>query len=258
MVAVRCRGVYGHATLFAVLLSLAGGQPDGAQILPPGAAPGDMNAPSEEDKANAGMRVVESLDQRPCVNNAPDEQCIEFAGANQCEENKRWMFANCEATCKRCIDHIPFWHGGNVTHVATKKSLAALRKRDVKMLVMFHHTGGACPDCDYARPFFARVASDIKQRLPEVEVTAAVDCAKIEKSCLKLRLVSATGKLPVFRFYGDTDHWSKLSDGGKTYGTPIEANGFFALQGIIDASDKFDEELFAYEEQGDADSGKEL
>ena len=61
--------------------------------------------------------------------------------------------------------------------VRNKKALSALRKRDEKMLVMFHHTK-ACPDCTYARPFFADVARDILGRkyIPDIDVVAAVDC----------------------------------------------------------------------------------
>eukprot|EP01047_Picozoa_sp_COSAG01_P013345 COSAG01_NODE_623_length_14742_cov_22.391177_10_plen_72_part_00 len=60
----------------------------------------------------------------------------------------------------------------------SKKTLTALRKRDEKMVVMFHHAK-ACPDCAYARPFFADIARNIlsKQYISDIDVVAAVDCA---------------------------------------------------------------------------------
>jgi uncharacterized protein (DUF427 family) len=61
--------------------------------------------------------VVSETEQRPCTNTAGEEECLGFAKAGKCDENKKWMYRNCEQTCKRCVDHMPFWHGGNVTHV---------------------------------------------------------------------------------------------------------------------------------------------
>ena len=163
-------------------------------------APGSIPAPgppTAEEKAAADIRVVREKDQRPCVNTAGDEECAEFAKRGECEENKKWMSANCESVCRRCLDHMPFWHGGNVTHVAGKKALSALRKRDEKMVVMFHHEK-ACPDCNYARPFFAQIAAHIlsKTIIDDIDIVAAVDCSRTEKTCLRLNLASATVRKP--------------------------------------------------------------
>eukprot|EP01049_Picozoa_sp_SAG25_P005393 SAG25_NODE_368_length_9082_cov_5.789937_6_plen_98_part_00 len=65
-------------------------------------------------------------------------------------------------------------------------------------------------------------------------------CSKLEKSCSKLKLRSASGALPVFRFFGDSADWLKL-------GTTINPGDFYGLKGIINASDAFDEALFAYD-----------
>ena len=45
----------------------------------------------------------------------------------------------------------------------------------------------------------------------------------------------------MFRFFGDTEHWNK-------YGYRVEPQDFMGLEGLKEASEKWDEELFAYEE----------
>ena len=141
--------------------------------------------------------------------------------------------------------------GGNITHVAGKKALARLRKMDEQMVTMWHHSNLAlCKGCVYARPFFAAAAAAGKAKFPDVTVWAAIDCSKTEKTCSKMKFKSEVrvprplspapgalshsptcrrgcpgvvpdgsvslwqdGQLPVFKFFGDAEHWKTESQG---------------------------------------------
>lgn len=186
---------------------------------------------------------------------------MEYAQAGECDENKRWMHANCEKTCRRCIDHLAFWatpeDGGNITHVAGKKSLAKLRAKDQHTVIMFHHKNpGICKGCQFARPFYADACASAKEEFPDV-IFAAVDCSKLEKTCSKMQFRSEDGGLPVFKFFGESDHWKKDAKGNE--GVNLGPGGLMRpeFQGIKDAIEVYEEWMFSADAAGVDDEEEE-
>ena len=114
-------------------MRLVFGPPAGASLFPPGQIP--PGPPSADEIAAGEIRIVQDKDQNPCENKHGDEvrklrnmtsplfplgngrlltaccvkECQRFEKAGECDENKRWMSANCELACRRCLDHMPFW-----------------------------------------------------------------------------------------------------------------------------------------------------
>ena len=190
------------------------------------------------------------------------QECLEFAKAGECEENKRWMHANCEKTCRRCIDHLSFWasneDGGNITHVNSKKSLTKLRKRDEMTVVMWHHKNpGICKGCMYALPFYSDAVAAAVAEFPDI-LFAAVDCAKLEKTCSKMRFRSEDGSLPVFKFFGDAAHWKIDSKGNQ--GVDIAPAGLMkpAFAGIKQAIEDYEEWMFSADAAGVEDDSADV
>jgi hypothetical protein len=172
------------------------------------------------------------------------------------------MHANCEKTCRRCIDHLPFWatkaDGGNITHVNSKKALTKLRKRDEATIVMWHHRNlGICKGCPYAIPFYADAVAAATAEYPDIEF-AAVDCAKLEKTCSKMKFRSEDGSLPVFKFFGDAAHWKIDSKGNQ--GVDLAPGGLMKPEfgGIKLALEEYEEWMFSADAAGvEDDDGEE-
>eukprot|EP01051_Picozoa_sp_SAG22_P036840 SAG22_NODE_18061_length_294_cov_0.758974_1_plen_86_part_10 len=81
----------------------------------PGACSGCMHF--REGCQARGLRESVCLPLPRCPQN-----CAEFP-FEECEANTRWMYANCEAKCRRCVDHMQFVHGPAVTHMKGKKAI---------------------------------------------------------------------------------------------------------------------------------------
>ena len=141
---------------------------------------------------------------------------------------------------RRCVDHQRFWQG-NVTHIKTKKQLKQYKVLDQKTMAFIFHEK-ICPQCMFAKPLFGLLADSGMVDMPDVTFVA-IDCAKMEKTCVNIK--PPIREVPELRFYGDIDDWKK----GGTVLAPVAMTGLAHLK---KASDDFDDALFAY------DGGSEL